>query len=328
MPQNGTCHPFTTKSVVLIAFDGVEVLDIAGPASIFSKANAKQPGSYQISILADRQGEIHTNSGFPIVSHGSWRSIEPQSIDTLIVASGPTEIVQKELVREDLVDWIKTAAATARRMVCIYTGVYALGRANLLEGRRCATHWAHCDHLRSHFPNVELVRDRIFVRDGNIWSCGGIMPAMDLALALVEDDLGRECAVDIARTLVLPGIRPGTAPQVSTLLDSQARPRSAIRELLPWIQQNLSKDLRAETLADKVSMSVRNFNRVFTREIGMTPHAYVLAMRLEYAASLLIETDWGIDDIARECGFVSTDSLQRGFRKRWDVSPSVYRNRK
>lgn len=327
MPQNGTCHAFTTKSVVLIAFDGMEVLDVAGPASIFAKANAREPGSYNVRILADRQGEIQTSSGFPITAHGSWRTFEPRGIDTLIVAGGHPDVVMKELVREDLLRWIGTVAASARRVVSICTGAYALGRANLLEGKRCATHWSFCDHLRRHFPNAEIVRDQIFVRDGNIWTCGGIMPAMDLALALVEDDLGRACAVEIAHLMVLPGLRPGTAPQVSTLLGSQGRPTKVIQELLPWIQQNLSGDLRAETLADKVSMSVRNFNRVFSREIGVTPHNYVLNMRLEYAASLLVETDWAIDDVARECGFISTDSLQRGFKKRWNASPSAYRKR-
>ena len=316
-----------TRNVVLIAFDGVEALDVTGPASVFAKANAIRPGSYRLTVLADRRGEVATNAGISINAHGCWHSFDTQGIDTLLIPGGKAAAVKKELLREDLVRWIASTAKTTRRVASICTGVIALGHAKLLDGKRCTTHWDFWDQLKNTFPKAEVVRDQIFIRDGNIWSSGGITTGIDLALALVEDDLGRKCAVDIARILVLAGIRVSRTPQVSSLLNHQVQPGNRIKDLLPWIQQSLASHLSAEILADRAGMSIRNFNRMFTQEFGITPHNYVLKVRLEYAALLLRDTDWAIENVARKSGFISTDSLQRGFKKRWNMSPGEFRER-
>lgn len=325
MPQFKTSA--VPKNIVLIAFDGVEVLEIAGPASVFSKANSKWENSYKVTVLADKCGEIHTNSGISLNSHDTWQTYDPEHIDTLIIAGGNPETVKNELRRDDLSAWIKSAAKTTRRVASICTGAIALGHANLLDGKRCTTHWEFLEDFQNFFPQAEVVHDQIFVRDKNIWSSGGITTGIDLALAFVEEDLGSQCAVDIASTLILQGIRLGATPQISALLPKQAQPTHKLKDLLPWIQQNIASKLSADVLASRVGMSVRNLNRTFLQNFGVTPRLYVLQIRLDQAAVLLKETNWSIEDISIRSGFISKDSLERGFKKRWSMSPGLYRER-
>lgn len=325
MPHFGTY--LEPRNIVLIAFDEVEVLEIAGPASVFSKANAEWENSYKVTVLADKRGAINTNSGISLNSHDTWQTYDPTNIDTLIIAGGNPKMVKDELRRDDLSTWIKSAAKTTRRVASICSGAIALGHANLLDGKRCTTHWGFLEDLQKIFPNTKVIADQIFIKDKNIWSCGGITTGIDLALAFVEEDLGSQCAVNIARKLILPSIRLGATPQIGGILPEQAQPPHKLKDLLPWIQQNISSQLSAEILASRVGMSVRNLNRTFLQSFGVTPRSYVLQMRLDKAAVLLKDTNWTIEDISRKCGFTSKDSLERSFKNKWDMSPGLYREK-
>lgn len=210
-------------------------------------------------------------------------------------------------------------------MTSVCTGAFALAHAELLQGRRSTTHWSVCSLLQSLCPGTEVVDDQIFVRDGKVWTSAGILTGVDLSLALVEEDLGRECASQIAHLLVLSGMRPGQSPQMSPLLRTQAQASDAMRDLLAWIYQNLGNDLSVETLAERMSVSPRHFTRLFQQATGSSPSKYVLATRLNHAALLLRETDWSIEKIAHRCGLDSVDTLQRGFKKHWGATPGEYR---
>lgn len=313
------------RRIVFIVSDGLEILDLAGPVSIFARANVEYPDAYEVVILAEQDEQVHSTSSLSIFPNTSWDLIASEPIDTLVVVGGRQEVIVTESFSPELIKRITFAAKKSRRVASTYNGVFALGEANLLKGRRVTTHWSLCDSLQSRFRDVEVVKNQIFVLDGNIWTSAGALAGIDLALALVEEDLGRACAVDIARTHIMPGMRPGKTPQISTLLDSQSQPGCPIRDLLPWIQQNLADDLRGAVLAARLSMSVRNFNRIFAQELGVTPHNYVNSARLQYAAILLLETDWNIEKVTAKSGFKSPDAFQKGFKKLWDMTPTEYR---
>ena len=184
-----------------------------------------------------------------------------------------------------------------------------------------------CELLQNHFPEASIKSDKIYVRDGNIWTSAGILTGIDMALALVEEDLGKECALKIANILVVAGMRPGESPQKSALLGSQAQVSDPLRELLSWIGLHLTQDLSSPLLAERMGMSDRHFRRLFQQQMGMSPAKYVTMARLDHAAVLLRSTRWTIESVARKSGFDSVDTLQRGFVRRWALSPGQYRER-
>ena len=207
------------------------------------------------------------------------------------------------------------------------SGAFLLARAGLLAGRRATTHWSVCDELARIFPDTTVDPDAIYVRDGNVATSAGITAGMDLALALVEEDLGRELALEVARWLVLFVRRPGGQSQFSTQLRSQSAERAPIRELQTWIVEHPTDDLSVGNLASRVAMSPRHFARVFTRETGVTPAVYVEATRVELGRRLLEETGLGLDAVAEAAGFGSVETLRRAFHRTLGVAPSDYRAR-
>ncbi len=223
--------------------------------------------------------------------------------------------------------WLRLAARRCRRVCSVCTGAFLLARAGLLDGRRATTHWAACAALARNYPSIEVDPDPIFVRDGNVYTSAGVTAGIDLALALVEEDLGRQAALDVARSLVLFVRRPGGQAQFSAGLAGQAAQRPGVRELQEWIADHLDGDLSVGALAERSFMSPRNFARVFAKEVGMTPAAYVEALRLERARVLLETTDLLLEEIAARCGFGTVETLRRTFGRRLHVSPSDYRDR-
>ncbi len=207
------------------------------------------------------------------------------------------------------------------------TGAFLLARAGILDGRKATTHWAACAALERTHPTVEVQPDPIFVRDGNVYTSAGVTAGIDLALALVEEDLGAEAALEVARSLVLFIRRPGGQAQFSRGLAGQAASRPGISQLQAWILDHLDHDLAVAALAERAFMSPRNFARVFTAEVGVTPAAYVEAVRLERARMLLETTDKQLEEIAQLCGFGTVETLRRTFARRLHVSPSDYRQR-
>jgi transcriptional regulator GlxA family with amidase domain len=223
--------------------------------------------------------------------------------------------------------WLQSAAARSRRVGSVCTGAFILAAAGLLEGRTATTHWEECKELAAQYPGVRIAPDRIYVRDGNIYTSAGVTAGMDLALALVEEDLGQNVSLKVAQELVMFVRRPGGQSQFSTLLEAQAANRQPIRDLAMWMGEHPAGDLSVETMAARVHMSTRNFSRTFRRELGKTPARFVEALRVEAARRMLEETDARMDHIARECGLGSGNSMLRSFLRVLGLPPSQYRER-
>ncbi|MFL5908454.1 MAG: GlxA family transcriptional regulator, partial [Solirubrobacterales bacterium] len=221
----------------------------------------------------------------------------------------------------------RSASRRSRRVTSVCSGAFLLARAGLLEGRTVTTHWASTAELARRHPELRVDPNPIFVRDGNVWTSAGVTSGMDLSLALVEEDLGRDIAVEVARWLVLFLQRPGGQAQFSTHLSAQLAERQPLRELQAWIADNLDADLRVEALAERAAMSPRNFARFFHRETGITPAAYVEELRVERARQLLEESDESIELVSSRCGFGTPETMRRAFARRVGAAPADYRAR-
>jgi transcriptional regulator GlxA family with amidase domain len=313
-----------SRRIVLVAFDRLQALDLVGPAEVFSIASRLGAGAYTTEVVAGAKQEIATSSGLrlrPDRTLGACRG----PIDTLVVVGG--EGVPAALRDARLVGWIGRAAARSRRVASVCNGAFLLARAGLLDGRRATTHWAACEALARRHPEIEVEPDAIFVKDGDVYSSAGVTAGMDLSLALVEQDLGREAALEVARWLVLFLKRPGGQSQFSAQLSAQIAEREPLKELQAWIADNLGADLAVPALAERACMSPRNFARAFRREVGVTPAAYVEAARVEAARVALDGTHEPIDSVARRCGFGTVETMRRAFHRRLGVGPSSYRER-
>lgn len=335
------------KRVVVLAFPELVLLDAVGPCEVFSMANrilhGLRPGAadaYVIEVVSVRtELRVVSSSGLALLAHRHIGQCSDR-IDTLLVPgriggevfSGKDisgkDIAGKDNACEDpLLGWLREMAPRVRRLGSVCTGAFILAAAGLLNGRRATTHWQDCQRLARDYPGIRVEPDRIFVKDGSVYSSAGVTAGMDLALALVEEDLGRDLALKVARTLVMFMRRPGGQSQFSTVLESQAAERKPLRDLAVWMAQHPADDLSVEALAARVNMRARNFSRVFRRELGKTPARYVEALRVEAARRMLEETADGMDRIARQCGLGSGNSMLRSFLRVSGIPPSRYRDR-
>jgi transcriptional regulator GlxA family with amidase domain len=313
------------RRVVIVAFDAVQALDVTGPSEVFSQADrAAVDRIYELELVAGEGRPVVTSSGLQLVPQHSLSECRGQ-IDTLVVAGG--EGVRAAAQDECLVAWLRLAARRSRRVCSVCTGAFLLARAGLLEGRRATTHWAACAALARQYPTIQVEPDPIFVRDGNVYTSAGVTAGIDLSLALVEEDVGRRAALEVARSLVLFIRRSGGQAQFSAGLAGQAAEHPAVRDLQAWIADNLDADLSVAALAERSFMSPRNFARVFSREVGTTPAAYVESLRLERARTLLETTDLQLAELARRCGFGTVETLRRVVGRRLGVGPTEYRHR-
>ncbi|WP_237172056.1 GlxA family transcriptional regulator [Pandoraea norimbergensis] len=318
------------RHVVIIAFEGVEAIDVAGPASAFAKASLAVPGAYRISIASPHGGNVHTSAGLSLADTlalstlgGPLRSDDP--IDTIIVAGGEEAALRRAILDDGAAEWMARAAQQARRVASVCTGAFVLMAAGLLDARQSTTHWRACDRLESMCAGTQVQRDRVFVRDGNVWTSGGVTTGIDMALGMIEADLGRAVAMDIARDLALFVVRGGAESQVSRSLTLQSGASSPVRDVIAWIESHLDGDLSVDALAAVARMSPRNFSRAFSREAGTSPARYVTRSRVDFAASLLRQTTWTQERIAQRSGFQSVDALQRAFRTTFGTSMADYR---
>lgn len=314
------------RRVVILAFSGVQPLDVVGPAEVFSGADAIAGGeAYKVEVVAKRPEPIMTrSSGYglaPLKTTAQCRG----PIDTLMVAGGWG--VEQAVEDKALVRWIRSAARRSRRISSVCSGTFLLARAGLLEGRTVTTHWSACDELARRHPELTVDPDSIFVNDGEIWTSAGVTSGMDLALALVEQDLGPEVAREAARWLVLFLQRPGGQSQFSSHLEAQTAERRPLRELQAWMADRVDSDLRVEALAERAAMSPRNFARAFRRETGLTPGAYVELLRVEAARQRLERTSDPVERIAAACGFGTPETMRRAFARRVGAAPAAYRAR-
>jgi transcriptional regulator GlxA family with amidase domain len=318
------------RSIVFIAYPEMGLLDLTGAQTVFwaaSKAMTKRglPG-YERHTASLDGGLIQTAEGLAVETL-RLSDFADQSIDTLIVPGAPN-IRQAMNDSLELVAWLQAASANARRTASVCSGAFLLAQAGLLEGRRAATHWLLCDMLKQGFPSIEVDSDAIFIQQGSVWTSAGVSAGIDLALALVEADCGREVALEVARELVVFLKRPGGQAQYSQLLQAQTGDGAAFDDLHLWIAHNLNRDnLTVEVLAQQVQMSPRNFARVYKLKTGRTPAKAVEVMRLEAARRLLEDSERNIDQIARLCGFGDEERMRFTFQRNLSISPRDYRKR-
>jgi transcriptional regulator GlxA family with amidase domain len=312
------------RRVVVLAFEGAQALDVIGPIEVFTGADRlSEAAGYDVQLVAPTR-TVTTSSRIRLSADARIGETEGP-IDTLVVAGGVGTIDAERNTR--LIEWLRDAAQRSRRVASVCTGAFLLARAGLLDGKRATTHWASCETLQRRYPDTAVDSEPIFVRDGDVWTSAGVTAGMDLALALVEEDLGAGVALDTARWLVLFAKRPGGQSQFSRSLALQRAEHEPLREVQDWIFENVERALTVEALAGQAGMSVRTFARAFAREVGMTPASYVEAVRVERARLALESTGAGIEDIARSCGFGTPETMRRAFARRLQVNPTEYRRR-
>jgi transcriptional regulator GlxA family with amidase domain len=328
-----------TRSVALLAVHDAQILDVTGPLEVFSSAERElarrrrlggprapaSPGpAYQLLLVAPRRGRLATTSGLELVAPRALSDLRGR-LDTFLVAGGRG--VQAALRDRALVAGVRRVARRARRVGSVCTGAYLLAEAGLLDGRRVTTHWASCQDLAQRYPRLTVEPDPIFVRDGSVITSAGVTAGMDLALALVEEDHGRELALAVARRLVMFLKRPGGQSQFSVALEAQASTRQPVPDLQVFIAAHPGADLSVAALARRAGMSPRNFARVFARETGTTPARFVERARIEAARRQLEDGGEGLAGVAAACGFGSVETLRRSFLRRLRVGPAEYRHR-
>jgi transcriptional regulator GlxA family with amidase domain len=317
--RNETWAGNQVRTVVLVAFPGVQSLDLTGPSEVFSLATraGAQPG-YALELVTADGRPFETSSGLTLTP---TRALDGRRgpIDTLVVAGG--QGVAGAMRDEALRDWLGSTARESRRVASVCTGAFLLAAAGLLDGRRATTHWEACDELARRFPSVSVDPDPIFVRDGHIYTSAGVTAGIDLALALVEEDCGRRRALEVARSMVVYMRRSGRQAQVSSGLAGQGSEPAGMRELLDWLPDHLDEALSVPSLAARAFMSERHFARVFAREVGVSPGAYVSRLRLERAQMLLDTTALQLQEIAARCGFGTVETLRRAYGRAYGHSP-------
>lgn len=311
------------RPLLVVLFDGVQSLDVTGPVEVFAGAGQAvgDPGAYPIRTASPDGSPVRTHSGLTLVPDCSLADAEVPH--TLLVPGGRgTRTPDPRLV-----DWLREHADDVERIVSVCTGAALLAAAGLLDGRRATTHWAYCDHLARAHPAVEVDADPIFVRDGKIATSAGVTAGIDLALALVEEDLGRDTALTVARHLVVFLRRPGNQAQFSAQLAAQTAQREPLREVQHWITEHPAGDLSVDALAQRARLSPRHFARAFQAETGMTPGRYVERVRLQHARRLLEETGHGVEEVSRASGYGTPEAMRRAFVKVLGAAPAEYRRR-
>ncbi|GGV74071.1 transcriptional regulator [Streptomyces gelaticus] len=311
----------TQRSVLVVLYDGVQSLDVTGPVEVFAGASRLPGAGYGLRTASLDGAPVRTCSGLVLVPDGALADAEPPH--TLLVPGGEGTRAPDPA----LVDWLRDHAPQAERLVSVCTGALLLAGAGLLDGHRVTTHWTVCDHLARNHPAVEVDPDPIFVRDGRLVTSAGVTAGIDLALALVEEDHGRDIALSIARHLVVFLRRPGNQAQFSAQLTAQTARREPLRAVQHWITENPGEDLCVEALAARARLSPRHFARVFRAETGLTPGRYVDRVRLEQARRLLEDTTDGVSGVSRACGYGTPEAMRRAFVKALGTTPAEYRRR-
>ncbi|MFF9073348.1 GlxA family transcriptional regulator [Streptomyces sp. NPDC014872] len=311
----------TQRSVLVVLFDGVQSLDVTGPVEIFAGASRFLGATYDLRTASVDGSPVRTSSGLVLVPDTALADAEPPH--TLLVPGGEGTRVPAPA----LVDWLREHAPRAERLVSVCTGALLLAEAGQIDGHRVTTHWTVCEHLARTHPAVEVDPDPIFVRDGRLATSAGVTAGIDLALALVEEDHGREVALTVARHLVVFLRRPGNQAQFSAQLTAQTARREPLREVQHWITEHPSADLTVEALAARARLSPRHFARAFRAETGLTPGRYVDRVRLEHARRLLEDTSDGVAGIAHACGYGTPEAMRRAFVKALGTAPAEYRRR-
>ena len=318
--------PSSARAIEFVAFDNMQLLDVAGPLQVFATANdlawlARRPKPYLLNVVAHAPGLTKSSSGLRIDAAALPTE---SSLDTLIVAGGYG--VDAACKDERLVAWLRERSQAARRVCSVCSGALLLAAAGLLSGRRATTHWGRCAELARKHPDVVVEADPIYVRDGHVWTSAGVTAGVDLALALVEEDLGREVALAVARQLVVLLKRPGGQAQFSAALALQGADER-FEALNGWIGENLTADLSAPRLAEKAGMSERTFARRYKQATGLSPAKAIERLRVEAAQRRLCDTAEPIKRVAERCGFGGEETMRRSFLRVARIGPQDFRAR-
>ncbi|WP_049571565.1 GlxA family transcriptional regulator [Nonomuraea sp. SBT364] len=306
--------------IAFVIYEGFQSLDLVGPYEVFQRA-----GGYDCSVVAPAPGPVRADSGLPVHAGHGVTTLPPTGIDTLVVVGG--EGVHAARSDPRLTGWIAAAARGARRVASVCSGAFLLAEAGLLNGRRVTTHWARAERLAREYPAVTVRPDPIFIRDGHLWSSAGVTAGMDLALALVEEDLGQQVALEVARHLVLFLRRPGNQSQFSVGLWSMQPSSDPIRQAVTAVHADPGGRHDIAGLASHAGLSPRHLQRRFTAELGLPPAAYVERVRVEAAQRALENGGDSLDVIARRYGFGTAETLRRSFHRCLGITPSDYRDR-
>lgn len=322
--RHGSAAP---RTVEIVVFPGVQILDLTGPMQVFVSANdaSAQPAHmppYAVRVVAAQGAHVTASSGIELGTHALPSRGDP--VDTLLVAGGPGIFTACEDAA--LMHWLRERMGYARRVASVCTGAFMLAAAGALDGRRATTHWSFCAELARRYPNIRIEPDPIFVRDGAVWTSAGVTSGIDLALALVEEDLGRDVALAVARYLVVFLKRPGGQAQYSATLSLQVAD-DRFAAFHTWVAAHLAQDLSLPILAEQAAMSARSFSRRYREATGMTPAHAVERLRVDEARRLLLETRLPMKRIAQRCGFGSEETLRRSFLRLLMITPNDYRAR-
>ncbi|MEV4835493.1 DJ-1/PfpI family protein [Nonomuraea sp. NPDC049486] len=312
------------RRIVLVVYEGFQLLDLAGPADVFAAADLVTRGGYQVEVTAPQVGPVAAQHGVEVAVRTPLREVGGP-IDTLVVAGGMTTMTHAR--DPETLEEIVRLSRAARRTASVCSGAFLLAAAGLLDGRRATTHWLVADKLGAWYPGVTVEPDAIYIRDGHLWTSAGVSAGVDLALALVADDHGHELARRVACGLVVYLHRPGGQSQFSMPMSIPAPRDESLRELQAFIDANPAADLSVPALARRAGMSERHFSRVFTEQTGTSPGRYVERSRADTARRLLEITDHPLDRVARESGLGRPETLYRVFRRHLRVSPGDYRRR-
>jgi transcriptional regulator GlxA family with amidase domain len=327
MPKSPRYSPKSVRVIDVLAYPAVQLLDVTGPVQVFASANdltavAGGARPYELRVVAQGGEDVTTSSGVTLAAASLTKPGE--ALDTLLVAGG--EGAEAAAENPLLVEWVRERATRARRVASVCTGAFLLAAAGVLDGRRAATHWMYCTKLAQRFPAVHVEPDPIFVCDGPVWTSAGVTAGIDLALALVEEDLGRSMALAVARYLVVFLKRPGGQAQFSEFLTLQAA-EDRFGALHDWISHHLGDDLSLPLLARQAGMSERSFSRHYAEATGQTPARAIERLRVQGARLLLSETRLPVKRISQRCGFGSEETMRRSFLRLLGTTPQDYRAR-
>jgi transcriptional regulator GlxA family with amidase domain len=312
------------RRIGIIAYEGVQALDLIGPLDVFSAANAAagQP-SYQCIVLGIKKGACAAESGLRILPDVPLD--RAPMLDTVVIPGGASLRLNARL-RATVANWIRRRHRRLRRIASVCTGIYPLAESGLIDGRSATTHWRFAEDVAARWPAVRLDSNAIFIRDDRFYTSAGITAGIDLSLALVEEDLGNRVALAVARELVVYFKRSGGQLQYSEPLRAQTL-GGGFSDIVAWMQDNLSSDLSVDSLADRMHWSARHFSRKFRTALGLAPAEFVTALRLDEARWLLVNGDLSIEDVAGTVGYGSADAFRRAFERRFGIAPSEYRSR-
>lgn len=314
------------RTIAILVTPGVQLLDVSGPLDVFAEANVQTGADvYQLRVIGSVPGPIRSSSGIRLIPDTVIGQNLTEKFDTLLVAGTPK--ISEAAPHLGVSDWLREVTPSVRRYGSVCSGAFFLANAGLLNGRRVTTHWAVADRLAQAFPSLTVEPDAIHVRDGRLRTAAGVTAGLDLSLALVEEDLGREVAMKVAAQLVMFFKRPGGQMQFSRKGEAAPVGRSALQEVQRWIAANPAEDLSVANLARRTGLSSRHFARLFQEEVGIAPAAWVKEARIAAARRLLESGEAVPKQVAWQCGFANADTLRKAFASVVGVTPAEYRKR-